>query len=262
MIIEYYSLLNYKTLMTIYKIIILCYNIILVMVNILFLYNGRSRKMNNTFLGEFKVENYESICMIENVISENTNILENKLSIKSNPNSKYILGYHYSEGLKRIAFNDKKNNPLGEFLEIKKEDLNTIKSFIEKYGFIVPHDSTAFTRVNIEDLFAIKNRLLEFINIINGQNSSVLNKKELIYSVLYLLLVHHDVDDNSLLSEYIYYPSTLNEILNSSLPKDFSNFVEYKKNEAGQEVGYISRYSNSLRENIELELEFNNKCVK
>lgn len=210
--------------------------------------------MQEEYLGEFTIDNSPVICEIEKIINNHTNKLEDNLSIKEDHSSRIKMGYYITEGLKIIGYKNKKNNPLGEFLDIKKEDLNSIKSYFKKYGFLIPLTDKEYTRVSIEDINVIKDRLLAFLHIINNQNKSNLTISELLDSVLYLILVPSNIQENSIFYNYINQNDTLYGAFDTYANlSEKTNTFKYIKDESNQNIPVFSRFSSALNETIEME---------
>lgn len=149
--------------------------------------------MEREFLSRFKFENYACDCVIESRLNEATGKLENNLVVKIKKDKLIPMHYIYGNGLKIV--NDRsikeKNNVIGEFLSIKKYDLEKYKSYFEKYGFLFKTDSDDYFRISSDDLEILQNNLKAFIFLMNNQIDSrlanLVNTTELLDGVLYLL---------------------------------------------------------------------------
>ena len=148
--------------------------------------------MGREFLTEFTFDNYGCRCEIEKVVDEKSGDLKNRLVIQIDKNKTIPLSYEYGSGLK-LTYDrtvKKKNNLLGEFLGIKKDDLNEFKSYFEKYGFLFKLSNTSgFFPVNMDDLLIMQDNLLAFIFLMNnqGNNINLINLQELLDGCLFLL---------------------------------------------------------------------------
>ncbi|RRN48400.1 hypothetical protein [Streptococcus suis] len=208
-----------------------------------------------SFLGEFTFANEPVSAENESLVDEFTGSKYNRLVVKSNNSHHIKMGYSPGEGLKIINLNRRKNNPLGEFLSLKLENFIEIKAFIEKYGFIYPISNEKYCPVNLDELFFIQERLKAFIHLINSQNKSHLKLNELLDSTLYLLLKDYSVIPSTQ-SEYLPSKSVLQELLNSpntELTKDHQCATSVTIE--GQTQIIFSRFSQSLNENIETDME-------
>lgn len=149
--------------------------------------------MYREFLTHFTFDNQKCICEVERVVDDRTNKLVENLAIKKVDNKTIPMAYFYGEGLKISTIKNKsKNNILGEFLGIKKDDLTAYKSFFEKYGFLFYLENEHFTRIPIDKIDDLKNNLLAFVFLLNNQFEDSLdykenNIKELLDATLYLI---------------------------------------------------------------------------
>lgn len=149
--------------------------------------------MSREFLTHFTFDNYKCNCAIEKVADDNSGALIKRLAIKKVVSKRIPMAYFYGDGLKIIDSDTKsKNNILGEFLGIKKDDLNSYKSFFEKYGFLFDLENEKFNTIPIDKIHELKSNLLAFVFLINNQLDSYSyyrenNVKELLDATLYLL---------------------------------------------------------------------------
>ncbi|MDD7305401.1 hypothetical protein HV819_06610 [Anaerococcus sp. AGMB00486] len=149
--------------------------------------------LSREFLTYFTFENDKCICEIEKVADNKTNRLVENLVVKKVKEKDIPVAYFYGEGLKLSDIKDKsKNNILGEFLGIKKDDLYTYKSFFEKYGFLFTLDDDDFYSIDIDKVNDLKNNLLAFVFLMNNQFDNYLFYKvnsvqELLDATLYLI---------------------------------------------------------------------------
>lgn len=149
--------------------------------------------MSREFLSYFTFDNKKCICEIEKIADNNKNCLIDKLAIKKIENEQIPMAYFYGEGLKLAnKENTSKNNILGEFLGIKKDDLKTYKSFFEKYGFLFNIENCHFNTITVSEINGLKDNLLAFVYLLNNQFDNYLyykqdNIKKLLDAILYLL---------------------------------------------------------------------------
>lgn len=207
-----------------------------------------------SFLGEFTFQNDSISCEIENVIDRNTGKKISRLAMKTQHKHKIIMGYTAGEGLKLINTSRKKNNPLGEFLGLNANNLEEIKDFILKYGYLYEVKDSEYTVLNIEEFKLIQERLQAFIQLINHQSEFQNNNHQVLESVLYLLLKKYNKD----CSNKILFPidSNLEKLL--SLPiipltKDHQSVILRK--EEGQNIIVSSKFCSTLNKQIEFELQ-------
>ncbi|MGE9833465.1 hypothetical protein, partial [Streptococcus orisratti] len=207
-----------------------------------------------SYLGEFTFTNEAVSSEFESLIDEVSGLKTERLVIKS-INLPYIeMGYSPGEGLKIITWNRRKNNPLGEFLGLDLNNLSELKNFIDKYGFIYPISQEKYCPVDIEELHSIQERLKAFINLINNQNKSQIEYRELFDSTLYLLLRKYSTTAYKK-SKFLPTNSDLQNQLDAAitpLTKDH-NAVKTVSVE-GQIQSKLSRYSESLNKTVEFDL--------
>lgn len=175
-----------------------------------------------TFLSEFILETSKCECFEEKIFSNTTNKLENNLKCTQNVNHILKLGYQSGAGLKLIGSSNK-NNPLGEFLSIKKNDLTSVKSFVEKYGYLYRKEESVFD-VEIQSILLSKEKLLAFITLVNFQSRKELDNFQLFLdSILYLIFRR----------KVLFY-----ELIDTTLLLDRDNkFLRYRQ-EGSQTVAY------------------------
>lgn len=149
--------------------------------------------MERDFLTQFTFNNTSCICEIERVIDDTNDSLVERLALKKGVNETIKMGYVYGSGLKVLGDRIKrdKNNVLGEFLGIKKDDYESYKSYFEKYGFLFKLKGEEYWSVNTDDLFYLQQSLLAFIQLMNNQYDADLKKQinvqELLDASLYLI---------------------------------------------------------------------------
>ncbi|WP_420780581.1 hypothetical protein [Streptococcus canis] len=211
--------------------------------------------MEKNFLGEFTFTNKKVLTGIETIIDKYDGKPISQLVIKSDSQYNIRMGYTSGDGLKVIDSHYRKNNPLGEFLGIDATNLDSIKIFIEKYGFIYPIADTKYEIVDITEFSLIQERLQAFINLINNQSEFHISVNELLDSVLYLMLKsykEYDLSDKNLLlknsSELLETISTpvVLSINHNGLKTDYIN---------GQKILYFSRKSISLEQDVRMDFQ-------
>lgn len=146
---------------------------------------------SDTFKSAFIFESYKCFTDCNEVVDLNTGNKVKSIVIRNDILKSFRAAYLYGEGLKEIKkgkYNDK-NNILGEFLGIKKNDINSVMSFFNKYGFLFDLSGyDKYVNVNIEDIMYLKDNLEALVNLLNAQCSNEINYKKLLDSVLFLLL--------------------------------------------------------------------------
>ncbi|MED3654697.1 hypothetical protein P4489_10305 [Heyndrickxia sporothermodurans] len=144
----------------------------------------------DTFMSAFTFEGFKCDISFNEFVDTYTGDKIKELVLRNN-NEKFRASYLYGEGLKEIGREKRgeKNNILGEFIGIEKNDLNSMMSFFKKYGFLFPlSDYDQFVTFQIEDVNYIKDNLEALINIFNAQDTNNIDYKSLLDSVLFLLL--------------------------------------------------------------------------
>lgn len=144
----------------------------------------------DTFMSAFTFEGFKCDISFNEFVDTYTGDKIKELVLRNN-NEKFRASYLYGEGLKEIGREKRgeKNNILGEFIGIEKNDLNSMMSFFKKYGFLFPlSDYNQFVTFQIEDINYIKDNLEALINIFNAQDTNNIDYKSLLDSVLFLLL--------------------------------------------------------------------------
>ena len=211
--------------------------------------------MEKNFLGEFTFTNKKTLTGIETIIDKYSGNPISQLVIKSDSQYDIRMGYTSGDGLKLIDSHHRKNNPLGEFLGIDTTNLDNIRTFIEKYGFIYPISDTEYEIVDTTEFSLIQERLQAFINLINNQSEFHILENELLDSVLYLMLKSYEgydlsdrnllLKNNSELLKMISTPISLS-INHNRLKTDYIN---------GQKILYFSRKSISLEKDVRMDLQ-------
>lgn len=212
-------------------------------------------KSEKSFLGEFLFNNDAVECFEELIIdSSNGEYLKN-LAIKSVGQKCIKMGYTIGDGLKVINTKQRKNNPLGEFLGIKKDDFIGIKSFFEKYGFLYPISEGIFEKFYYSDFFVVQNQIQAFINLVNNQNEFNQNFTELIDCVLFLIFNIPKIKSECL-SSYFRKENAIKNLINTpiQLSENHKNF-KFIKDEQGQKIGYFIRQSSVLNNVIKFSKE-------
>ncbi|NLO41945.1 MAG: CGNR zinc finger domain-containing protein [Bacteroidales bacterium] len=168
----------------------------------------------------FHFENYACDLIQEQRFNVETGLLQPSYLIRVNPSKSIRTAYIPGEGLQVVGEKEiaSKNNILGEFLALKKDDSTSYKDFFSKYGFLFPIDAgDEYQRISIKQIDALKNRLFAFVLLVNNQyfdqNAIEKNKRnfeELLNASLFLLLtsapkvmvedeVIFEVEENSLM---------------------------------------------------------------
>lgn len=206
-----------------------------------------------SFLGEFTFTNIGVTCAIEPKVDRQSGETSDHLLVKENKNNLIRMGYVPGDGLKVINTKRRKNNPLGEFLGIKNNDILAIKKYMEDYGaFYAPLDSN-YNYLNTTEIFIIQERLQAFINLLNNQVTRNINYLELLNSVLFLMLKKYDsynVSDSIYLESESYFqnlisqPNRLDTHHNTLRTSNFDN----------QKIPYFERESTTLKTKIKMDL--------
>lgn len=208
---------------------------------------------SDTFKSAFVFHSYKCITDYNDVVDLNTGNKIKSMVIRNDVSKKFRAAYMYGEGLKEIRrqkVNDK-NHILGEFLGIEKNDINSIMSFFNKYGFLFDLSGyDQYVNVDIEDIMYLKDNLEALINLLNAQESGKINYKKLLDSVLYLLLKEdREIKING---ETIYtsiHNAFLNNIRNATKVNlmEGDNIVHVPRNDGGNDIVY--RVKDSISEN-------------
>lgn len=208
--------------------------------------------LSDTFKSAFIFESYKSITDYNDVVDLNTGNKIKSLVIRNDVSKNFRAAYIYGEGLKEIRrqrANDK-NNILGEFLGIEKNDINSVMSFFDKYGFLFDLSGyDQYVNVDIEDIMYLKENLEALINLLNAQDSSEINYKKLLNSVLFLLLKE---DREIKINDETVYESTHNRFLinikNATKVNlmEGDNIVHVPRNDGGNDI--VCRVKDSISE--------------
>lgn len=145
--------------------------------------------MNRDFLAHFTFDNSSCVCEIEKMLNDKSFEMENQLAITCVETPKIKMAYVFGDGLKVVGdrANTQKNNVLGEFLGIKKEDLQSYKSFFEKYGFLFNITKSSIARFKTRDIEYLQSSLQAFVLLLNNQKRHSINVQELLDACLFLL---------------------------------------------------------------------------
>lgn len=207
----------------------------------------------NTFKSAFIFESYKCISNYNETVDLYTGCKTKSLVIRNDISQSFRAAYIYGEGLKEIKKQrvNYRNNILGEFLGIEKNDINSVMSFFNKYGFLFNlsmHDQ--YVNVDIEDILYLKDNLEALISLLNAQGSKKTNYRKLLNSVLYLLL--KDDREIKINGETVYtslHNTFLNNIKNATKVNlmDGGNIVHLPKNDGGNDIVY--RVKDSISEN-------------
>lgn len=201
--------------------------------------------MSREFLTHFTFDNNKCICEIEKVADNRTNSLIENLAIKKVDNKTIPMAYFYGEGLKISNLDSKaKNNILGEFLGIKKDDLHSYKSFFEKYGFLFNLTNTNYNRVSINKIEDLKKNLLAFVFLLNNQLDSYLyykdkNVQELLDSVFYLLFKNESKLEIDAKEIFTIRKNKIIEIIENSSFHNETSHNKKQKTVNGQIIEYF-----------------------
>ncbi len=207
---------------------------------------------SDTFKSAFVFESCKCNTDYNEVVNLNTGNKSKSLVVRNDVSKNYRAAYIFGEGLKEIRrqrVNDK-NNILGEFLGIEKNDINSVMSFFNKYGFLFDLSGyNQYVNVNIEDIMYLKDNLEALINLLNAQESSRVNYKKLLDSALFLLLKQDRVIK---INDETVYESIHNSFLENikSATKinliEGGNIVHLQRDDGGKDIAY--RCKDSLLE--------------
>ena len=142
--------------------------------------------ITDTFKSAFVFESYKCITDYNETVDLHTGYKTKSLVIRNDVSQNFRAAYIYGEGLKEIKKQrvNYKNNILGEFLGIKKNDINSVMSFFNKYGFLFDLSGyDQYVNVNIDDIIYLKDNLEALINLLNAQDSRKINYKKFLNSV-------------------------------------------------------------------------------
>ncbi|SHI17526.1 hypothetical protein [Sporanaerobacter acetigenes] len=208
--------------------------------------------ISDTFKSAFVFESCKCVTDYNEVVNLNTGNKTKSLVVRNDISKKFRAAYIYGEGLKEIRrqrANDK-NNILGEFLGIKKNDINSVMSFFNKYGFLFDLSGyDQYVNVNVEDIIYLKDNLEALINLLNAQNTSKVNYKKFLDSALFLLLKE---DREIKINDETVYESIHNSFLNNIKNATKTNLIEgdnivhVPRNDGGKDIAY--RCQDSLLE--------------
>lgn len=208
---------------------------------------------SDTFKSAFVFESYKCITDYNEVVDLHTGNKTKSLVIRNDVSKNFRAAYIYGEGLKEIRKqrDNDKNNILGEFLGIEKNDINSVMSFFNKYGFLFDLSGyNQYVNANIEDIMYLKDNLEALINLLNARNSSKINYKKFLDSVLFL--VFKEDREIKINDETVYtsiHNSSLNNIKNATKVNlmEGDNIVHVPRNDGGKDIVY--RVKDSISEN-------------
>lgn len=199
---------------------------------------------SDTFKSAFIFESYKSLVDSIEVVDLRTGDKNKTLVIKDNYSTNFRAAYIYGEGLKEIKKHKEstKNNILGEFLGIEKNDINSIMSFFKKYGFLFNlNNYEEYITFEIEDIIYLRDSLEALTNLLNAQGVQHINHKKFLDSVLFLLLKEgRDIKIN----EELVYQSKENSFLHNikSATKTnlniMENIIHLDRDDGGKDIAY------------------------
>ena len=199
---------------------------------------------SDTFKSAFIYEGYKCLVKPTEVVDLNTGYINKKIVIKNNDSANFRAAYIYGEGLKEIKKHkgSAKNNILGEFLGIEKNDINSIMSFFEKYGFLFNLNCyEQYVTFDLEDIMYLKDNLEALINLLNAQGVQHINYKKFLDSVLFLLLKE---DREIKINDQLVYQSVdnyfLHNIKNATKTNlnTMGNIVHLEKDDGGKDIAH------------------------
>ncbi len=198
--------------------------------------------IQNTFKSAFMFQGYKCITDFDDVVDKISGEKLRSIVIKNDKSQKYDAAYFYGDGLKEIKTNgNEKNNILGEFLGIQKNDTTQIMSFFNKYGFIFNLDGYEnYISISIDDIMYVKENLEALINLLSAQNTTNVNYKKLLDSVLFLLLRENreiKIEDTII---YKYTNNFLHNIKNATVSNlsEFENIVHSHRDDGNIDIAY------------------------
>lgn len=204
---------------------------------------------SDTFKSAFIFKSYKCLTDCNEVVDLNTGSKVKSIVIRNDILKSFRAAYLYGEGLKEIKkgkYNDK-NNILGEFLGIKKNDINSVMSFFNKYGFLFDLSGyDKYVNVNIEDIMYLKDNLEALVNLLNAQCSNEINYKKLLDSVLFLLLRE---DREIRINDRTIYKSNTNVFLSNiknatkTNLMNGNNIVHIPRSDGGNDIVYRAKDS-------------------
>lgn len=83
----------------------------------------------------------------------------------------------------------KKNNVIGEFIKIEDNDIDSLKNFMEKYGYFFKLSPGVKNKnVELKDVYRLKNRFKSIIHLLHALHSEDLGDyKDVLHAIYYLL---------------------------------------------------------------------------
>lgn len=208
---------------------------------------------SDTFKSAFVFRSYKCTTNYNEIVNLETGNKSKSIVVKNDSSKRFKAAYIYGEGLKEIGNpkTNEKNNILGEFLGIEKNDINSIMSFFDKYGFLFNlNNYNQYVSVSMKDIMYLKNNLEALVNLFNAQESSNINYKKLLNSVLFLLLGEKmDVKINDKIVYESVYDSLLSNIKNSAKISFVGNkdLVHMPRKDGGKDILY--KIKDSICEN-------------
>ncbi|WP_103981723.1 CGNR zinc finger domain-containing protein [Helcococcus massiliensis] len=217
--------------------------------------------MEREFLTQFTFENNSCACDIESVIDDMSGNLIKRIALKETKDQTIKMGYIYGSGLKVLGDRKKreKNNVLGEFLGIKKDDIESYKSYFEKYGFLFNTNPDRYTSINTSDLYYLQESLLAFVQLMNNQYDidfkNSINTQELLDACIFLLFREPKtikINDSIVFETKQNY--IMNIVNNSINHNDGIEGLKYEDRN-GQKIGYFEIYDSVFETTIKIDQE-------
>lgn len=217
--------------------------------------------MEREFLTQFTFENKSCTCKIESIIDEVSGNLIKRIALKELKNQPIKMSYVYGSGLKVLGDRIKreKNNVLGEFLGIKKDDIESYKSYFEKYGFLFDTNQDRYISINTIDVFYLQQSLSAFVQLMNNQyystNKNFVNTQELLDACLFLLFREPKIikiNNNTVLEIKRNY--LMDIIINTVEHQDNEDGLKYE-NRNGQMIAYFEIYDSIYNTTIKYNQE-------
>lgn len=139
----------------------------------------------------FTYINQKCRCLIDIMHDENA-VEHYKLKIKANPNTFYKYAYAPIDGLLMINQKSgaiiKDTKVVEDFLSMKFSDINSISTFIEKYGFFLPVSDRTFTEIPVDDITPILYRFKLLVTLMSELGKTSYNYNTLLLGALRLIL--------------------------------------------------------------------------
>lgn len=217
--------------------------------------------MERDYLTQFTFDNKSCTCHIESVLDDNGEKIIKRITLKESEENPIKMGYVYGSGLKLLGDRIKreKNNVLGEFLGIKKDDIESYKSYFEKYGFLFNLNHDSYVKINIDEIFYLQESLSAFVQIMNNQYEesfrNSINCQELLDACLFLLFRKQKniIIDNITMLEF--KDNYLIDIIKNSIShQDYTLDVKYEDRN-GQRIEYFEIYDSVYKKIIKFDKE-------